>query len=116
MMIKLFDYGLLTEAICQQYHIEKIQERAIGFGKLFTDGEKPVLFPEGDDNDKFYGALYECESTVLKSLATLWPEYTQAEVFAYTANGTFEARAFVQTSQQIQKLTYLEYPEWGKNS
>ncbi|MGL4624873.1 MAG: hypothetical protein ACRCWD_08325 [Culicoidibacterales bacterium] len=116
MNVKLFDYGLLTAELCATYQIEKVAERAVGFGKLFTDGEKPSLLPDGDDNDKFYGALYECTSEAIGELAKVWPDYQQAEIMAYTAEGTFTAVAFVQTKQQIQKLTYLEYPEWRKNN
>lgn len=116
MKIKLFDYGLLSPEICAHYHIQCVQERAVGFGKLFTDGEKPVLFPEGDDNDKFYGSLYECEAETLKQLSDIWPAYAQTEIMAYTAEGMFEAFAFVQSLQQVQQLTYLEYPEWQKTT
>ncbi|MGL4953605.1 MAG: hypothetical protein ACRC5Q_07405 [Culicoidibacterales bacterium] len=108
----LFDYGLLTTTLLEQYHLVEVSERAVGFGKLFTDGMKPVLLNDGDDNDKFYGKLYEVEFNILEQLTKIWAEYHQIETMAYTANGMFEAIAFAQTKQQIKKMTYLDYPEW----
>lgn len=111
---KIFDYGLLTPELCQQYGIQKVSASATGFGKLFTDGTKPVLLNDGDDNDKFYGAVYSASEEAITALALLWPEYYLAEIFAYTQQGTFEAVTFAQTAPQVRKLEYLEYPEWRK--
>ncbi|MGL5530494.1 MAG: hypothetical protein ACRDCZ_00660, partial [Culicoidibacterales bacterium] len=108
----LFDYGLLSTDLVQNTQLVKVSERAVGFGKLFTDGEKPVLLNDGDDNDKFYGQLYEVTLDQLAEFAKQWPEYHEVELMAYTSEGMMMTSAFAQTKQQIQKLTYLDYPEW----
>ncbi|MGL5295856.1 MAG: hypothetical protein ACRDAO_02760 [Culicoidibacterales bacterium] len=114
MKIKLFDYGLMTTDICQKYGCKKKIDRAVGFGKLFTDGVRPILFPEGDDNDKFYGSIYEISEQELGILSQIWPAYQIQSMTAYTVDGEQATVAFVQTFQQIQHYQCLAYPEWKK--
>lgn len=114
MEVNVFDYGLITEREQANFAFTCVSERAVGFGKLFSDGTYPILLADGDDNDKFYGRLLRCDEAVVAQLAKQWPDYQVTNVPAYTASGTYDAVALTKTKAQLKNCIYLDYPEWSK--